>query len=79
MQFETSYDYRIERFKARVYSGRNALSNLPAEIRRQKARRAFIICGSGTIRMSCARCWRRAGRRTLQAGEPASAAGSAAA
>ena len=50
MQFETTYDYRIETFRGRVYSGRNALSNLPAEIRRQKARRAFIICGRSVSR-----------------------------
>jgi len=50
MQFETTYDYRIESYKGRVYSGRNALSNLPAEIRRQKARRAFIICGRSVSR-----------------------------
>jgi len=50
MQFETYYDYRIESYKARVYSGHNALSNLPAEIRRQKARRAFIICGRSVSR-----------------------------
>lgn len=50
MQFETHYDYRIESFKARVYSGRNALSSLPAEVKRQKARRAFIICGRSVSR-----------------------------
>ena len=50
MQFETTYDYRIETFRGRVYSGRNALSNLPAEIKRQKARRAFIICGRSVSR-----------------------------
>ena len=50
MQYETTYDYRIESFKARVYSGRNALASLPAEIKRQKARRAFIICGRSVSR-----------------------------
>ena len=50
MQFETSYDYRIETFRGRVYSGHDALANLPAEIRRQKARRAFIICGRSVSR-----------------------------
>ncbi len=50
MQYETTYDYRIESFKARVYSGKNALASLPAEIKRQKARRAFIICGRSVSR-----------------------------
>ena len=50
MQFETSHDYRINSFPCRVYSGKNALANLPAEVRRQRGRRAFIICGRSVSR-----------------------------
>lgn len=50
MQYETYYDYRINTFACRVYSGSNALASLPAEVRRQKGRRAFIICGRSVSR-----------------------------
>ena len=39
------YDFRIAGTAARVYSGKDALANLPAEIKRHRARRAFVICG----------------------------------
>jgi alcohol dehydrogenase class IV len=50
MQYESHYDYRINTFPCRVYSGRNALASLPAEVKRQKGRRAFIICGRSVSR-----------------------------
>ena len=39
------YDFRIAGTAARVYSGKDALANLPAELKRHRARRAFFICG----------------------------------
>ena len=39
------YDFRIAGTTARVYSGKDALGNLPAEIKRNRAHRAFIVCG----------------------------------
>jgi len=40
-----SHDFRITTFPGRVYAGKDALGNLPAELKRHRARRAFIICG----------------------------------
>jgi len=40
-----SYEFRAVGYPVRVYSGRDALGNLPAELKRQGARRAFIVCG----------------------------------
>jgi alcohol dehydrogenase class IV len=40
-----AYDFRTVSYPLRLYSGRNALENLPQEIKRVGARRAFIVCG----------------------------------
>lgn len=38
-------DFRATGYPLRLYSGQDALENLPAELKRQRARRAFIVCG----------------------------------
>jgi alcohol dehydrogenase class IV len=38
-------DFKALSLACRVYSGRDALENLPAELKRNKAQRAFIVCG----------------------------------
>ncbi len=38
-------DFRAVGYPIRVYSGKDALDNLPAELKRRGARRAFIVCG----------------------------------
>ncbi|MDH5535066.1 MAG: iron-containing alcohol dehydrogenase family protein [Betaproteobacteria bacterium] len=40
-----SYEFRAVGYPVRIYSGKDALGNLPAELKRQGARRAFIVCG----------------------------------
>jgi alcohol dehydrogenase class IV len=40
-----SYEFRAVGYPLRLYSGKDALDNLPAELKRQGARRAFIVCG----------------------------------
>jgi alcohol dehydrogenase class IV len=40
-----SYDFRLTGFPFRLHSGRDALDRLPEEVARQKATRAFIVCG----------------------------------
>jgi alcohol dehydrogenase class IV len=40
-----SYDFRIVSYPTRVYSGLDALDQLPAELGRNRARRAFVVCG----------------------------------
>jgi alcohol dehydrogenase class IV len=40
-----SYDFRLTGFPFRLYSGKDALDKLPEEVERQKAKRAFIVCG----------------------------------
>ena len=40
-----SYDFRATGYPFRLYSGANALDRLPEEVARQKASRAFIVCG----------------------------------
>ena len=37
--------FRATSFPWRLYAGAGALDNLPAEVARQRARRAFVICG----------------------------------
>lgn len=46
MQTQINPDFRIAPAPARVYSGKDALGNLPAEMKRQRAKRAFILCGN---------------------------------
>jgi alcohol dehydrogenase class IV len=38
-------DFRAVSLPVRVYSGADVLENLPAEVKRNKAERAFIVCG----------------------------------
>ncbi|MBI4208005.1 MAG: iron-containing alcohol dehydrogenase [Betaproteobacteria bacterium] len=38
-------DFRLVGYPLRLYSGKDALENLPAELKRQRAHRAFIVCG----------------------------------
>jgi alcohol dehydrogenase class IV len=40
-----SYDFRVTGYPFRLYSGRDALDRLPDEVERNRARRAFIVCG----------------------------------
>jgi alcohol dehydrogenase class IV len=40
-----SYDFRAAGYPFRLYSGKDALEKLPAEVERHHARRAFIVCG----------------------------------
>jgi alcohol dehydrogenase class IV len=40
-----SYDFRVAGYPFRLYSGTDALEKLPAEVARNHARRAFIVCG----------------------------------
>ena len=41
----TATDFKALSLAFRVYSGQDALENLPAELKRHKAQRAFILCG----------------------------------
>ena len=45
-----SHDFRLVSYPVRVYSGQDALENLPAEVGRHRAKRAFIICGRSVSR-----------------------------
>ncbi len=45
MNFQAVTDFRITGNNARVYVGKDALGNLPAEVKRHRARRAFVLCG----------------------------------
>ena len=38
-------DFRAISYPLRLYSGQDALENLPAELKRQRTKRAFIVCG----------------------------------
>ena len=40
-----SYDFRLTGYPFRLYSGKDALDRLPDEVERNRARRAFIVCG----------------------------------
>jgi len=42
--------FRATGYPLRLYSGRDALENLPAEIKRYRAQRAFVICGRSVSR-----------------------------
>src|SRR5215211_2421531 len=43
-------DFRAIGHAVRLHSGRDALAALPAELKRQGARRAFIVCGRSVAR-----------------------------
>ncbi len=45
-----NYDFRIAGTAARVYCGKDSLGSLPAELKRNRAKRAFIICGRSVSR-----------------------------
>jgi alcohol dehydrogenase class IV len=45
-----SYDFRIVGYPHRVYSGVDALDQLPNEIARHRAKRAYVICGRSVSR-----------------------------
>jgi alcohol dehydrogenase class IV len=45
-----SGDFRAVGYPLRLYSGKDALENLPAEVKRQRASRAFIVCGRTVAR-----------------------------
>ena len=38
-------DFRAVGYPLRLYSGKDALENLPAELKRNRAKRAFVVCG----------------------------------
>jgi alcohol dehydrogenase class IV len=40
-----SYDFRATGYPFRLYSGKDAIERLPAEVERNRTRRAFILCG----------------------------------
>ena len=40
-----STTFRATGYPLRLYSGQDALENLPAELKRSRAKRAFIVCG----------------------------------
>ena len=45
-----SGDFRAVGYPLRLYSGKDALENLPVEVKRQRASRAFIVCGRSVAR-----------------------------
>ncbi|HEX2826314.1 MAG TPA: iron-containing alcohol dehydrogenase family protein [Burkholderiales bacterium] len=44
------HDFRAVGYPVRLYSGKDALENLPAETKRHKRSRAFIVCGRSVSR-----------------------------
>ena len=44
------YDFRVTGYSYRLHSGKDALEKLPAEVARNGARRAFIVCGQTVSR-----------------------------
>lgn len=43
-------DFRAVGYPLRLYSGKDALENLPAELKRQRAKKAFVVCGRSVSR-----------------------------
>jgi alcohol dehydrogenase class IV len=43
-------DFKTVSYPLRVYSGKDALENLPAELKRHQSNRAFIVCGKTVSR-----------------------------
>jgi alcohol dehydrogenase class IV len=43
-------DFRAVGYPLRLYSGKDALENLPPELKRHRAKRAFIVCGRSVSR-----------------------------
>ena len=46
----TIYKFHAVSYPLRLYSGKDALENLPAELKRYKAQRAFVVCGRSVSR-----------------------------
>jgi alcohol dehydrogenase class IV len=44
------HQFRATGYPLRLYSGKDAMENLPAELKRYKAQRAFIVCGRSVSR-----------------------------
>jgi alcohol dehydrogenase class IV len=47
-----TYDFRVTGYPFRLHSGKDALERLPAEVARNGARRAFIVCGRTVSRQT---------------------------
>jgi len=47
-----SGDFRAVGYPLRLYSGKDALENLPAELKRQRASRALVVCGRSVARLT---------------------------
>jgi alcohol dehydrogenase class IV len=47
-----SYDFRVTGYPFRLYSGKDALDRLPDEVERNRARRAFVVCGRTVSRQT---------------------------
>jgi alcohol dehydrogenase class IV len=45
-------NFRAVSYPLRLYSGKDALENLPAELKRHRARRAFVVCGRTVSRQT---------------------------
>lgn len=45
-----SYDFRLVSYPVRVYSGKDALESLPAEVSRNRAKRVFVVSGRSVSR-----------------------------
>jgi len=52
MQYDPLTTFKITGNAARVYAGKDALGNLPAEVKRHRAKRAFILCGRSVSQKS---------------------------
>lgn len=44
------HDFRATSYPLRLYSGKDALENLPAELKRHKSQKAFVVCGRSVSR-----------------------------
>lgn len=44
------HQFRASTYPLRLYSGKDALENLPAELKRYKSQRAFVVCGRSVSR-----------------------------
>jgi len=44
------HDFRAVTYPARIYSGKDVLGDLPTELKRHRARRAFVVCGRSVSR-----------------------------
>ena len=45
MNIETTHTFRAVGYPLRLHVGADALNQLAAEVKRQKAQRAFVVCG----------------------------------